>query len=128
MAQNASTLKYCLTLEIVFVHFRQDVESCILKLCFFTTKCAIFIFTGPVDLAKNQSLYSKHSFISTSKFQLCELYEFVLKKILRLCLYSSYSGVTSHLEIVNENLTYHYWSKSATFFAIFISNQGFGSV
>ena len=46
LAQNVSTLKYCSTLEIVFVHFREDFEN-------------FSIFTVPVDLAKNQSLWSK---------------------------------------------------------------------
>ena len=37
LAQNVSTLKYCSTLEMVFVHFREDFENLILELCFFTT-------------------------------------------------------------------------------------------
>ena len=44
LAQNVSMLKYCSTLEIVFVHFREDFENFILELCFFTTKYALYLF------------------------------------------------------------------------------------
>ena len=46
--------------KIIFVHFRDDFENLILKLCFFTTKYAPkdFFFTGPFDLDKAYSLWS----------------------------------------------------------------------
>ena len=37
IGQNVSVLKYCSTLEIDFVHFREDFENFILELCFFTS-------------------------------------------------------------------------------------------
>ena len=36
IGQNVSVMKYCSTLEIVFVHFREDFENFILELCFTT--------------------------------------------------------------------------------------------
>ena len=68
-----STLKYCSTVEIVFVYFREDNENFILELCFFTTKYALYLFLflqvqsiKPKLRAFNLKLKS----ISTSEFQL----------------------------------------------------------
>ena len=44
LAQNVSMLKYCSTLKIVFVHFREDFENLTLELCFFTNKYALQLF------------------------------------------------------------------------------------
>ena len=43
LAQNVSTMNYCSTFEIVFVHFREDFKNLILELCFFTTKYTLYL-------------------------------------------------------------------------------------
>ena len=89
-AQNVSTMKYCSTLEIVCVHFREDFENFIHELCFFTTKYALYLFLFLQVQSikpKSRAFHSKLISISTIKFQLCHaiaILDFSLKLGLKL--------------------------------------------
>ena len=47
-----SKLKYCSTLKIILVHFKEDFENFILELCFFITKYVLqcFSFYRPLSI------------------------------------------------------------------------------
>ena len=57
LAQNVSTLKYCPTLEIVFVYFRKDFENFILECKTNRTKV---IFWGEKLKMKSRQVISCH--------------------------------------------------------------------
>ena len=69
LAKNVSTLKYCLTLEIVFIHFREDFVNFILELSCFNTKNALYFFIF-LQMQKTKAFNSKLKSILTSEFQL----------------------------------------------------------
>ena len=74
LAQNMSTLKYCSTLEIVFVHFREDFENLILELGFFTCQYALYLLEvhsiKPKPLIQKQNLHRQVNFSCESLLML----------------------------------------------------------